>query len=100
VFSNVKSTFFKDRKLSFSCFRPGKNLLLTFSKPNSGSNQNVFVPFSKLLEQKVKICFVSTFFFSEQKVLFRLLKTYGINGQFHFAFKNPGTYKNVPFRLL
>ncbi len=40
--SNVKPTFFKDRKLSFSCFCSKKDRIYSFLKQNSGSKQNAF----------------------------------------------------------
>jgi hypothetical protein len=40
--SNVKPTFFQDRKLSFCCFRSKKDQIYSFWKQNSGSKRNVF----------------------------------------------------------
>jgi hypothetical protein len=40
--SNVISTFFQDRNLSFSCFCSKKDRTFLILKQNSGSKQNVF----------------------------------------------------------
>jgi hypothetical protein len=40
--SNVKSTFFQDRNLSFSCFCSKKDRIYSFLKQNYGSKLNVF----------------------------------------------------------
>ena len=43
--SNVKPTFFQDRKLSFCCFCSKKDRIYSFLKQNSGSKQKVFIKY-------------------------------------------------------
>ncbi len=58
--SNVKPTFFQDRKLSVWCFCSKKDRIYSFLKQNSGSKQNVFYQYQKILVQK--LLFWSVFF--------------------------------------
>ncbi len=70
--SNVKPTFFQDRKHSFWCFCSKKDRIYSFLKQNSGSKQNVFYQYLKNLVQKLLFWSISKIFWEQVKVLFCL----------------------------
>ncbi len=59
VTSNVKPTFFQDRKLSFCCFCSKKDRIYSFLKQNSGSKRNVFNQYQKIFVQNLLFWSVS-----------------------------------------
>ena len=83
--SNVKSTFFQDRKLSFCCFRSKKDRMNWFFQQNYGSERNVFNQFLKKLGLKTVVIMDSAgcLLPSEVKKIFLELKKININLGFH-----------------
>jgi len=72
--SNVKSTFFQDRKLSFCCFRSEKDRMNWFFKQNYGSERNVFNQFSTKIGRKAFVLFSSQKIFGTFKSFVLTLK--------------------------
>ncbi len=79
--SNVKPTFFQDRKLSFWCFCSKKDWIYSFFKQNSGSNKTFSISTRKFWAKSFCSGLFPNFFVTTKCFL--------------FYFKNPSAICNV-----